>query len=352
MYRVVFALTLLAAAPAFADPTLPDEDARPGKTRAEAIEIYLNDCSATLEATAWVDEEEVQVDECKALDVFQNCNPDIFGCTSKYDSCQVACQRPCGTCQTTCATTCNSCKSACKAGDKACLRTCAEKRADCRGGCLDSLKTCQGPTCEQSARVCWQENVPRARACDQTACEAYAECVHGADDYEKAKPGCVKKFSGKLDEYCRDLCQSYGGMVSDMLPDPETMAMEEADPKALAAACTKDANCPSDYAVVAPFLGGFCAGALGDASLADLEAAVDSGKISKKTLGLVFNAYGAMHGYQFKKETWMNGFFYGSGAWLPPSCKVRMKSVATAKAMPFRMTRLRDTVKRIWNEAK
>lgn len=355
-HLLILVLPLFVAGPALAQPSLPEEDARPGMTRDQAIEAYLTDCHATLTATAWVEEEEQTVDECKALDVYQNCNPDMFGCTSKFDACQVACQAPCGTCQSTCATQCDGCKTACKAGDKACLRKCAERRADCRGGCLDSLKTCQGPTCEQSSRMCWQENVPKARACDSTACEAYAECMHTAEDYEKAKPGCIKKFGGKLNGFCRDLCQSYGGMVLEMLPDDETMEMEAVDGKALAAACTKDANCPADYRIVAPFLGGFCAGALGDASLADLESDVRANKISRKTLSLVFNAYGAMHSYQFKKELWMNGFFYGpdgkGGAWLPASCKSKMKSFTSAKAMPFRLTKLRDTVKRIWDDTK
>lgn len=357
-HLLTLVLSLFCAGPALAGPTLPEEDARPGKTRDQAIEAYLTDCHATLTATAWVEEEEQTVDECKALDVYQNCNPDIFGCTSKFDECQVACQAPCGTCQSSCATQCDGCKSACKAGDGACLRKCAERRADCRGGCLDQLKTCQGPTCEQTAGLCWKENVPKARACDVPACEQYAECVHTADDYEKARPGCIKKFASKLSDYCRGLCESYGGMIMEMLPDPETMVPDEPaiDGKALAAACTAAANCPADYRAVAPYLGGFCSGALDDASLADLERDVKAKKISHKTMSLVFNAYGAMYGYQFKKETWMNGFFYGpngqGGNWLPPACKAKMKSVASAKAMPFRLTKLRDTVKRMWDAAK
>lgn len=355
-HLLTFVFTVFMAGHALAQPSLPEEDERPGKTRDQAIEAYLNDCHATLTATAWIEEEEQTVDECKALDVYQNCNPDIFGCTSKFDACQVACQTPCGTCQSGCATQCDGCKSACKAGDSACLRKCAERRADCRGGCLEQLKTCQGPTCEQSSRVCWRENVPKARACGTLACEEYAECIHTADDYEKAKPGCDKKFASKLSAYCRDLCQSYGGMVIEMLPDPETLEMDVVDGKALAAACTKDANCPADYRHVAPFLGAFCAGALDEISLADLERDVSAKKISHKTMSLIFNAYGAMHGYQFKKELWMNGFFYGSdgkgGAWLPASCKNKMKSYASARAMPFRLTKLRDTVKRMWDATK
>jgi len=354
MFRLpAFVLTLLVTAPVSAEPTLPDEDARPGKSRAEAIEIYLDDCNATLQATAWIEEEEQQVDECKALDVYQNCNPDILGCTGKFDECQAGCMSPCGTCQGTCATRCDGCKSSCKAGDKACLRKCAEGRADCRGGCLDALKTCQGPTCEQVSRLCVAEGLPKVRACDRDACERFASCVHDSDDYEKALPGCTKRFGKKLNDFCLDLCQSYGGMALDMIPEAEAMeATAPIDGKALAAACTNEASCPSDYRAVASYLGGFCAGALDDSSLGDLGNDVKAGKISRKTLSLVFNAYGAMHGYQFKKETWMNGFFYGSGAWLPPSCKAKMKSVASAKAMPFRMTKLRDSVKRMWDAAK
>src|SRR5689334_19282996 len=84
--RTVIVTSVLAfsaivyAAPPGDGPALPEENARPGATRDQAIDAFAKDCHATLNATAWEYGEEKQVAECLALDVDQNCNPDILGC--------------------------------------------------------------------------------------------------------------------------------------------------------------------------------------------------------------------------------------------------------------------------------
>lgn len=341
--------TLLAGAGRAEDPTLPAEDQRPIASRAQAVDAFVKDCRATLTAVAWIEGEETSLPECKALDVEQNCNPDVFGCATQFDGCQHKCQTPCGNCQDRCADTCDSCKSSCAAGDKACVRKCAEARADCRGGCMQALRQCQGPACAQAMNECSRAAAQKVDACDKTRCVAYHECIMEQDDYDKAQKACAPKGAG-LDAFCRDVCGGYGEMVFEAIGWDSGASSAEPDAKALAAACTAEASCPKDYAALVPYLDGFCKAGLDDASLASLQKDVDKKRIDKRTLSLVFNAYGAMHGYQFKKETWMNGFFYGAGgAWLPTACKARMKSAASPKDMPLRLTKLRDRVKKIWN---
>ncbi|MFO0748554.1 MAG: hypothetical protein U1F43_23255 [Myxococcota bacterium] len=346
-------LHALADPPTGDAPTLPESDANPGATRAQAIEAYVKDCHATLKATAFTYEEESKVDECKALNVDQNCNPDTFGCDAELDTCQHACQPVCGKCQDTCAGSCDDCKGKCAAGDTACVRKCAEVRADCRGRCMNGLRQCQGRECGQASEQCMATNTQRLKSCDAAKCDAYLACVDAQDDYEAARKTCRAKANG-VDDFCQHVCDMEHGIPTyyfdeGMAPTPAPVE----DAASLAKQCTAAAQCPTDYVRVEPYLASFCAGATSDASLEVLAAEVARGAISKRTLGLVFNAYGAMHGYEFKKETWMNGFFYGAGAgWLPASCRAKMKTVASAKVMPLRMTMLRDKVKKVWNAAK
>lgn len=351
-HMLVVATLLAFTSLARADgPSLPEEDAPRGKTRDQAIDAYTKDCHATLDAVAWVYEEETRVDECRALDVYQNCNPDTFGCESARETCQSACMPVCGRCQDTCAGGCDECKAACAPGDGVCLRRCAATRADCRERCLRGKDQCQETDCGRTADACVKAATQRLKACSVATCDAWVECYDAQEDYEVADKKCQPKFSG-YDAFCQDVCRMHHGIPTWYLD--EESAPEPArgvDGKTLAKACTAAANCPTDYAAVAPYLGSFCSGTTDDASFDQLAKTVARGAISKRTLGLTFNLYGAMYGYEFKKETWMNGFFYGGGAWLPESCRGRIKSVANAKSMPFRLTKLRDRFKQIWNAA-
>jgi len=333
-------------------PTLPEEDAQGGATRAQAIVAYTKDCHAILEAIASTYGEESKVDECKALDVDQNCNPDTFGCNAAFTTCQERCQPVCGRCQDTCASSCDDCKGSCAAGDKACVQKCAEGRADCRGRCMGGLNLCQERDCNQVDSVCFSNAKKRLRTCDAGKCEDYIACYDAQEDYEKAQKNCASKVRG-VDAWCLGVCESEHGFPSWYLEMEETAPSASDDGRSLAKLCTAEAQCPPDYAEIVPYLGSFCAGTTSDASYNVLSAEVARKTISKRTLSIVFNAYGAIHGYEFKKEKWLNGLFYGAGAaWLPASCRVKMKTVASAKVMPFVLTKLRDRAKKIWNEAR
>ncbi len=344
---IMFASLVALSTSAVAEPTLPEDDANPGATRQQAVEAYAKDCHANLLATEWDEGEEAKVPECEALNIEQNCNPDTFGCYGAQETCQKACQPVCTRCQDTCATGCDDCKATCK-GDAACVRKCAESRADCRDRCLRGKRECQGPQCETALLICGNDGFKRASRCNSEACNEFIECRDAQEDYEKVDKICGPKVKGKLDDFCLSVCEvGYGIPTENHYADP---SVTPETGKVLASKCTAASQCPTDYAAVAPYLGSFCSGSTSDASFAALAADVKRGAISKRTLSLVFNAYGAIHGYQFKKETWMNAFFYGDGAWLPETCRGKMKSVASAKVMPFYLTKLRDRVKKLWGE--
>lgn len=352
LVSVVLSLASVAHGDPPDGPSLPEADQR-GATRAQAIEAYAKDCHATLQAVAYEYEEEKHVDECLAIDVYQNCSPDTFGCYDDRDKCERACQPTCGRCQDTCAASCDDCKAGCAAGDAACVGRCAEGRADCRGRCMTGLGACQNVDCAKASQSCMSAGVEKLRGCSVAACDTYLECLDGQDDYERAPKICAPKAGG-MSEFCLHVCgwehgipQYYFDEQAEDKPAPPESG------KTLAKACTKESECPADYAALVPYLAAFCGGALDEGGLAELAADVAKGRIAKRTLGLVFNAYAAMYGYEFKKELWMNGFFYGAGgAWLPAACKAKLKSVASAKVMPFKLTLVRDRVKKIWNAAK
>jgi len=347
-----------ASSLAYADPpTLPEEDAFPGVTRAEAVAAFVKDCAAPLKAFAYTWGEERKVPECEARTVEQNCNPDYFGCDYALDRCQVKCQPSCSRCQDTCAGTCDTCKAGCTDGDADCVRRCAEVRADCRERCIKGLRQCQDDDCEEKSVTCFKEGLEKLKACNAEACDAFIDCYDSSEDYERAEELCKPKLKG-MNAFCQDVCVGAHEMPTYLIDIAEEDAAR-ATPRAvetgisLAKACTAEAQCPSDYAAVAPYLASFCAGLTTDASFDALAADVKNGKISKRTLSLTFNAYGAMHGYVFKREKWMNGFFYGAGgAWLPEACRRRMKTIASARVMPFRLTKLRDRFKKTWRAAK
>lgn len=251
----------------------------------------------------------------------------------------------CTRCQDTCAAPCDTCKAACAAGDKACVRKCAEARADCRGRCIKGYADCQASGCGAVYQQCAAAAAARVKGCDGTRCQAYIECIEGQQDWEKAEQTCLPKAKG-LDDFCLGVCRTERSIpeYGDDAFDPPTIE----DYATLTKACTPAAQCPADYRALAPYLGSFCAGTTDDASFERLAADVKRGAISKRSLSLLFNAYGAIYGYEFKKEKWMNGFFYGaSAAWLPATCRAKVKSAASAKVMSFRLTKLRDRVKKL-----
>ena len=71
----------------------------------------------------------------------------------------------------------------------------------------------------------------------------------------------------------------------------------------------------------------------------------------KSDLEVLLNVYGAMYGYEFKMLKHLNTFFYAPEArrWLPASCVPKMKSKASAKDMPFALTKQRDQLRRFYD---
>jgi hypothetical protein len=217
---------------------------------------------------------------------------------------------------------------------------------------MKGLEACQEVDCMTRSNTCMTTQAARLKSCDVAACDAYVECYGEQDDFETAEKVCQPKLSS-LDAFCRNVCEMERAIplwYLDEIEGAESPAPEASSE--LSKACTIAAQCPADYGKLAPYLASFCAGTTNDASVAALEREVANKVVSKRTLSLLFNAYGAMYGYEFKRESWMNGFFYGSGgAWLPKACRDKVKTVATARQMPFYLTKLRDRVKKIWNQA-
>ena len=118
------------------------------------------------------------------------------------------------------------------------------------------------------------------------------------------------------------------------------------------AKCGPDANCPADYDPIVPYMRHFCAQTLTDAELAGLRTQARRGELGKRELIAIFNLRGAFHGYEFKAEKWLNGFYYGSGAWLPDECRRLIRASATEKDVPNAFATLRDKVKAIWSELR
>lgn len=338
---------------AWADgPSLPPEDESGGLTRAQAVEVFARDCRATLPATYWDMGEEKRGPECLALDIDQNCNPDTFGCYGDYEGCKVKCQPKCGRCQDECADTCDSCKAGCAAGDAACIKRCAEGRADCRGRCMKGLKICQNTDCATASNACMRKNVQRLKECDAGACDTWVSCIEDEKNWEKADTVCKSKLD-VLGNFCGRVCSMEHAIPTWYFEENFSDEAPVDDASALAMKCTAQSQCPADYEHVLPYLTSFCTGVTSDESFAVLSRELGRGLISKRTLSLVFNAYGAMHGYEFKKEKWMNAFFYGAGgAWLPDVCRARIRAYGSAKQMPLRYTKLRDRFKKVWNELK
>lgn len=194
-------------------PSVPDEDERPGPTREEAVAAFAKDCGHVFELTVDKYDEEVQMEECKARDYFQSCDPDTLGCVDLAEKCDDECATPCEACQAACGQMCDRCKGPCAPGDAACVRTCAEARSGCRDRCLAGVKNCREVTCVEVAKKCAEEGERRkARECGGAGCDAFASCVEdamsdGDEDFDvgAAMDRCAKKFP-KLSEWCREQC--------------------------------------------------------------------------------------------------------------------------------------------------
>jgi hypothetical protein len=118
--------------------------------------------------------------------------------------------------------------------------------------------------------------------------------------------------------------------------------------------CPAAAKCSPAYGKVHGYLEAVCAGSLGPADLAALEAMAAYGGIGTPELVLLFNAHGALYGYRFESEAWLNDLFYGTGreAWLPAPCVERFRSYRRASEVPAADTKARDALKAIWRHHK
>lgn len=343
---IAFILNTLTICVSHADtPTLPQEDQRAGVTYERAVERYAQDCHAKLSVIAYREEEETRVTECFAYDTYQVCDFDYFSCFDQHQRCRADCARPCEGCQSECGDTCDDCKAKCKAGDQTCLTQCAKRRADCRSTCLQAQKTCQSSACKASLNTCYYDGVDRMKSCDFKRCDEFQECWRKARGREQ-EAACQAIIPNS--PFCSSLCfevPSQEQFLSGQPPRDEVY-------RSLIKACTSSAECPPDYREALPFLDALCGGLLTEDHLTALKSAVAQKSIKRSTVNMIYNVYGAMYGYQFKKKKHLNAFFYGAGAWLPQTCKTRIKSVKRARDMPLSMTKLRDQVKLIWKRSK
>ena len=120
------------------------------------------------------------------------------------------------------------------------------------------------------------------------------------------------------------------------------------------AAAAKDAGASSPggvAAAIAPWLAGFCAGTLTAADFDALAAAGKTGAVTVPGLVALFNAHGALYGYEFKQEVWLNALFAAKDA-LPEPCRPLVGSFSKAADVPARFGRDRDRFKAIWKAAR
>lgn len=139
-------------------------------------------------------------------------------------------------------------------------------------------------------------------------------------------------------------------------PGPET-GPEEEEPAA-AVSCPPGVWCPAKYGALWPHLDRFCADRFDAGALAAVAAQAESGALGGDELAVLFNAYGALYAYEFKRRTEFNSFFYGAGAaettakeraWLPPACRAAFGRY-TAKTVPASLRKARDGVKALWRK--
>lgn len=115
--------------------------------------------------------------------------------------------------------------------------------------------------------------------------------------------------------------------------------------------CTPAAECPKDYAASYAYLEKFCSASLTGEDIELLRQDVASKRIGLQSLLLLFNVHGALYGVEFKRQLWLNSFFYGTGEWLPGACREKVRSYARAMEIPPGMTATRDLLQAIWKEA-
>lgn len=345
---IAFLFVLLGTGSALSAPPEPTPPRFP--SREAAVEAYVNACDAAPVPPP--------PEPGESGHEGQGGSRAWFDCPNEGAACEGRCFATHRRCQSVCADRCGDCRRACAAGDAACVRACAERRADCAAICDAGVDECDGTCTDESCsgycvdanRECMHVSVKRAMACDRVQGEAYYSCVGDGTERWDTMGRCARRAK-KLDAFCRRVWATYGGAFDELvIDDHEAPSFRPADE--LAARCTPEAQCPQDYARVAPYLGAFCAGALGESSLESLREQVRARQISKRSLSIVFNALGAMHGYDFKKETWLNGLFYGSGEWLPPTCRAAVRTLSGPREVPLAITKLRDQVKKIWAKAR
>jgi|GEM_PF-3492103 len=125
------------------------------------------------------------------------------------------------------------------------------------------------------------------------------------------------------------------------------------------ASCPDSTWCPPRYGALKPLLDRFCSDDFGDDAVAETAALAKRGELTGEDLAVLFNTYGALYGYVFKRKTDYNRFFYGGDApkagvarpWLPPPCREAIAKY-TAKTAPASLREARDAVKKLWRKHK
>jgi len=115
--------------------------------------------------------------------------------------------------------------------------------------------------------------------------------------------------------------------------------------------CLPELKCDDTWSMGYHYVEYFCKDGLSETQLDDLEGLIKNDDMSKWSVEVLLNVYGAMYGYKFVKLKHLNTFFYDARAsrWLPPACLPLIKSKATAKDMPFKLTKARDSVRRLYD---
>ena len=72
-------------------------------------------------------------------------------------------------------------------------------------------------------------------------------------------------------------------------------------------------------------------------------------------MAVLYNAYGALYGFDFKKRQTLNDFYYrtpGKQSWLPKGCRTLFKRYATKVEVPKAYGTMRRDVGRVYRRMR
>ncbi|MBK9037196.1 MAG: hypothetical protein IPL61_39125 [Myxococcales bacterium] len=117
--------------------------------------------------------------------------------------------------------------------------------------------------------------------------------------------------------------------------------------------CPERIQCAPHHAQVRALLDEVCRDAFDAGRYQHVATAVNDGELVADDLRYLFNAYGAFHGYEFKKLRYLNDFFYDAdaAAWLPQPCLAKIRSLANERALSAAQASMQVQLRQLWKQA-